>query len=139
MVCLKNFSKLLKRKKNDMNREHLCHKFYRRLYWYHNYCSVMQKFLKVTFSYQTLNYLEFKLWIMTKNKTKIKVILMEPVNPSKTIILANKISKSLNLSLSLSLSLSIYIYIYTVFSHLVNIKLCYNDSFFKYLLTLSFK
>ena len=53
----------------------------------------MQRFLKVTFSYQPVNYLEFKLWIMTKSKTKTKVILMEPINSSKTIILANKISK----------------------------------------------
>ena len=30
---------------------------------------------------------------MTKSKTKTKVILMEPINLSKTIILANKISK----------------------------------------------
>ena len=30
---------------------------------------------------------------MTKTKTKAKVILTEPINLSKTIILANKISK----------------------------------------------
>ena len=50
-----------------------------RLHWYHNYWSVMQRFLEVTFSYQTANCLEFKLLIMTKSKTKTKVILMEPI------------------------------------------------------------
>ena len=30
---------------------------------------------------------------MTKSKNKTKVILMEPINALKTIILANKISK----------------------------------------------
>ena len=96
--------------------EHLCHKFYRRLHWYHNYCSVMQRFLKVTFSYQPVNYLEFKLWIMTKSKTKTKVILMEPINSLKTIIL-----------------------VFIAFSHLLNTKLCYNDFIFKHLLILTFK
>ena len=28
----------------------------------------MQRFLKITFSYQPVNYLECKLWIMTKSK-----------------------------------------------------------------------
>ena len=90
--------------------EYLCHKFYRRLHWYHNYCLVMQRFLKVTlafqpvnyyhnyflvmqrflkvtFTYQPVNYLEFKLWIMTKSKSKTKMMLMEPINSSKSIIL----------------------------------------------------
>ena len=42
----------------------------------------MQRFLKVTFPYQPVNYLEFKLLIMAKTK----VILMEPINSLKTII-----------------------------------------------------
>ena len=96
--------------------EHFCHKFYRRLHWYNNYCSVMQRFLKVTFSYQPANYLEFKLWIMTKSKTKTKTVLMEPINSSKTVILA-----------------------LIVFFHLVNAKLCYYDFIFKDLLILTFK
>ena len=44
-------------------------KFYWMLHWHHSYCSVMQRFLKVTFSYQPKNYLEIKLWVMTKSKT----------------------------------------------------------------------
>ena len=44
----------------------------------------MQRFLKFTFLYQPMNYFEVKLWIMTKNKTK--VILMEPINTLETII-----------------------------------------------------
>ena len=76
----------IKKKKKTIWTEHLCHKFYRRLHWYHNYYLVMQRFLKVTFSYQPVNYLEFKLWIMTKSKTKTKMILMEQINSLKTII-----------------------------------------------------
>ena len=53
---------------------------------------------------------------MTKSKTKTKVILMEPINSSKTIILA-----------------------FIAFSRLVNTKLCYNDFIFKDLLILTFK
>ena len=34
-----------------------------------------------------VNYLEFKLLIMIKSKSKTKVILMEPINSSKTITL----------------------------------------------------
>ena len=51
------------------------------------------RFLKVTFSCQPENYLEFKLWIMIKSKTKTKMILMEPINSSKTFNLVNKIFK----------------------------------------------
>ena len=83
---------------------------------YNNYCSVMQRFLKVTFSYQPANYLEFKLWIITKSKTKTKTVLMEPINSSKTVILA-----------------------LIVFFHLVNTKLYYYDFIFKDLLILTFK
>ena len=50
ICCLKNFSKLLKG----------------RLHWYHNYCSVMQRFFKVTLTYQPVNYLKFK---NTRSKT----------------------------------------------------------------------
>ena len=41
-------------------------------------------FLKVSFSYQPVNYLEFKLWIMANGKTKTKAKLMEPINSLKT-------------------------------------------------------
>ena len=73
--------------------ERFCYKFYRKLHWYHNYCSEMQRFSKVTFSYQPVNYLEFKLQIIRKSKAKTNVILMESINSPKTIIFANKISK----------------------------------------------
>ena len=36
----------------------------------------MQRLLKVTFAYQPMNYSEFKLWAMTKSKTKTKVIII---------------------------------------------------------------
>ena len=53
---------------------------------------------------------------MIKSKTKTKVLLMEPINSSKTIILA-----------------------FIAFSHLVNTKLCYSDFIFTHLLILTFK
>ena len=52
---------------------------------------------------------------MTKSKTKTKVILMEPINSLKTIILG-----------------------FIAFSHLVNTKLCCNDFIFKHLLIFTF-
>ena len=51
------------------------------------------RLLKVTFSSEPGNYFEFKLWIMIKSKTKTNMILMEPINSSKTFNLANKIFK----------------------------------------------
>ena len=117
--------------------EHLCYKFYRRLRWYPNYCSAMQRFLKVTFSYQPVDHLEFKLWIMTKSKTKTKIILVEQINSSKTIILINKISKYMYHSYSIKNFENWNKYIYI--SHLVNTKLCHNDFIFTHLLILTFK
>ena len=99
-ICfLKNFSKLLKRRKMIWTKHLERNANFTEGCIGINYCSVMQRFLNVTFSYQPKNYFEFKSWIkikILKSKIKINVILMELINLSKTIILANKISKSLS-------------------------------------------
>ena len=53
---------------------------------------------------------------MTKSKTKTRIILMEPINSLKTIILA-----------------------FIAFFYLVNTKPCFNDFIFKHLLIITFK
>ena len=85
ICCLKNFSKLLKRKKNSMNGTALPQILQVTLV--SQLLLSNENFLIVTFSYQPVSYSEFKLWIMTKSKSKTKVMLMEPITSSINIIL----------------------------------------------------